>query len=236
MHKSVIKAVTMLVFGLMSAQFLFAQIKADEYPKLINDDQSARLDAFAALLREQDKSKGLIFTYKQEREPLGRFLRHLYGVKLYLSRSQNINPDRLVLLTGEAKERKTELWIIPEGKSLPTLKSISIEKELSKKIRKTTVFDTHCMDCDPVVFLDLPVFKEGLEFYSAALKANPGSTALIVIGETASQKERNKVSREIFKGLKDNQIDKNRIEIRFNKKSSFTNFYVVPKISKRKTK
>lgn len=235
-HKFVTKIVMILIYALLATQFLFAQTKIDEYPKLINDDQSARLDAFAGMLQEQKSSKGLIIIYKQEKEPLGRFLRHLYGVKLYLSRSQNIDPDRIILSVGEAKKRKTELWIISEAKSLPTLKAISVETELNKKITKNTAFDSHCMDCDPVVFLDLPVFKEGLAFYSTALKANPDSTALIIIGEIKNQKERDKLSKMIFKGLEDNQINKDRIKIKFNRRSAFTNFYVVPKIIKRKTK
>lgn len=72
----------------------------------------------------------------------------------------------------------TELWIVPEDASpprpSPTLPGV---RDFSLPLR----FDEECLDCDPAVFIDRPIFKDGVKNYAKALRARPHSRARIIL-------------------------------------------------------
>lgn len=229
-----------ILFVLMISQITFTQTKIDEYGKIISDDEYFRLAYFLEQLKEDKKFKGTIVIQKNKFETPGKFLRHFHGVKSFLIESLGISPDRFSLVFGGENLRQTELWLSKSDNEKLKFDAKSLDETLNGKITKTTLFDSECLDCDQVVFINQFIFREGLEYFARAVQANPNTTALIEISKveyvSKTRTEKQKLVNKIFEVLvKDNKISKNRIKIRF--KSGYNaSFYIIPKIDKNNKK
>ena len=167
--------------GTFSQEKLDAQLarKYDEFGYLDTDSESARLDAFAEELMKNPTSQGYILGYDESHIPFGKFLRRIYGDKNYLVESRGlVEPNRIVVALGGYRETfTTELWIVPKG--APPPKTTSPLSGIPADIKEPVKFDYECMNCEPVVFIDLPILREGLEYYAQALNKNAGTRAEI---------------------------------------------------------
>lgn len=152
--------------------------KVDDFQFLDSDSESARLDGFAIELEKESLSRGYIISYNQRDIPPGRFLRRIYGDKRYLVEGRGIEASRIVVINGGYRgEFRTELWLVPNGGSppKPTPTVFDVSNRLPLK------FDHDCLICEPAVFIDLLIFREGLEYYAEELRARPKSRARILI-------------------------------------------------------
>lgn len=220
------------------SQIAFAQTKIDEYGGIIADDESGRLDYFAAQLKKDKNAKGTIIIYKHRLETTGKFLRHFYGVKNFLVKALDVSPDKFSVVFGGEEVRRTEIWLSESKNETVKFDNKILDETLNGKIMKRTLFDTECIECDPVVFIDGFIFREGLEYFAKALLANPNTNALIEVSkaEYRTRKKRTELINEILDILvKDTKISKNRIEIQFTSPKSevsYASFYIIPKIDK----
>lgn len=229
-----------ILFVLLISQIAFAQTKIDEYGKIIPDDEYFRLTYFLEQLKEDKNFKGTIVIQKDKFETTGKFLRHFHGVKSFLIESLGISSDRFSLVFGGENVHQTELWLSKSDDEKLKFDAKPLDETLNGKITKTTLFDSECLDCDQVVFINQFIFREGLEYFARAVQANPNTTALIEISKveyvSRTRTEKQKLVNKIFEVLvKDNKISKDRIKIRF--KSGYNaSFYIIPKIDKNNKK
>jgi len=108
----------------------------DEYPYDYEfswnsfETPSVRLDGFAQWLRSHPTSKGYIIVYALNRDDrrgvqgdrFGKAKRIALAEKTYLTKTQHIDPRRLVAVdAGYSNERTVELWIVPGGASPPSM-------------------------------------------------------------------------------------------------------------------
>ena len=229
------KEILSLILLLLISQSAFAQTKIDEYDRrnLFDDDEFARLGNFAIALNNNPKDKGYLIVHKSENVGTGKFLRRFFGVKRVLTDFMGIKPERFQIIAGkERKEMLTEFWLVSDGEKVPDFPTLSLEAKLNEPITKKSLFDYECIGCDPAVIIDFFIFNEGLEYFAEALKANPNSNALIIVGKnefiSKTRKERKDLIEEISEVLtKKNHISKNRIKIQFTK-SDFAKLYLIP--------
>lgn len=211
----------------------FAQEKIYQYGPAIRDDEAARLHDLSERLKGEPAARALIVINKPREIDTGRFLRHVYGVRKFITLF-DIEPHRFDVRAGEERDTMlTRIWIIRPGEKAPGFGGFSVDELLAGKIDKPTRFDLECIDCDSSPFVDEYIFREGLDHYAAALKANPGSRARIIVGKadnlSRTPKNRRKlVSRILGRLVKKHRIRRNRITIRFINSGS-AGLYIIPK-------
>jgi len=208
-----------------------SQVLSDSFGKLPDDDVYARIDHFGADVRKDPDSIGHAVVYKEKNQPFGAFLRYFYGIR-DVWRMRGYPDDRLVLHPGQEKEDlHNDFWILGKGEVIRP-KEFSIDERLRERLVEKRLFDSQCIGCDPAVLLHQWIFREGLEYYGTALKANRGSRAEITIGineyVSGTNKERDKLKGKVL-GVLSTKFDvpRNRITIRFIK-SMFARFYIIP--------
>jgi hypothetical protein len=163
-------------------------------------------------------------------------------VRNFLVKAIGVSPDRFSVVFGGEDVRKTEIWISNSKNETVRFNNKVLDETLGGKIKKRILFDRECIECDPAVFINGFIFREGLEYFAKALLANPNSNALIEVSKTEyrARRERTKLSNEILNILvKDKKISKNRIKIQFTLFKSivaYASFYIVPKIDKNNKK
>ena len=208
-----------------------SQVLSDSLGKLPDDDVYARIDRFGGELRKNPDAVGHAVVYKAHDQPLGAYLRYFYGIQ-DVWKIRGYPDGRLVLHAGQERpDLYHDFWILGKGEVLSP-KEFSIEKKLLEQVGEKRVFDTECIGCTPAVKLHHWIFREGLDYYGTALKANRGSRAEITIGRnefvSGTKRERDQLSRKIISVLSTKyNIPRGRIRIRFIK-SMFATFYIVP--------
>ncbi|HRH44487.1 MAG TPA: hypothetical protein PKY82_22820 [Pyrinomonadaceae bacterium] len=218
-----------MLFVLIISQIIFAQTKIDEYERLNSDAESGRLTMLHSYILESPNSKGQILIYPKEKTPLGKILRHIYGIRAYTG----LDNSSLIIETGrERKKPFNEIWLIKEGEKKISINSVSYEDKLNDKIKKKTLFDRECILCEPTVDLDQYIFRQGLDYFAKALKANPKASALIEIATvqylSETKKERRELIAKIYNSLvKKHLIKQSRIKIEFIG-SDNASFYLIP--------
>ncbi len=229
MRKLIILLITLLIW-----QGSFAQTKFDEYEKLISDDEGSRFYAVSREYLKNKDSKVYILINKEQKMPLGRFLRYFYGVESWL-KLLNIKEDSIVMIPGEEKERQsTQIWFVRENENPPNLTKMSLEEKLKNGIKKEILFDQECIDCDLSPFIKQYIFREGIDYLSATLKSNPNTIAKLKISKVeflSKISERKELEEQIFTRFKKNGILRERISIQFTKGNS-ARFYIIPKTVK----
>jgi hypothetical protein len=224
-----------IIFVLLIAQMSFAQTKIEEYGALISDDEYSPLQRASQEFLKNKDSKIYVLINKEKKMPLGRFLRYFYGVEFWFIRYE-VPKESIIMVAGEEKEKQsTQIWLVKNNENPPIFKEVSIEEKLAEKITGKTLFDTNCIDCD-----ESPHIKLGWGVYLAkVLQANPHSNALFSIqlpnnySKDEKYRERKELTKGILDGLRENQIPRNRISIRFSTGSdSVLKLYIVPKTKK----
>lgn len=93
--------------------------KFDSYGIVARKNESARLDTFAAQLKNQPGAQGYLVLYGKRRNRTGELQQLARRAKNYLVETCGIDARRLVAIDGGFKEMQTvELWIVPVG-SIP---------------------------------------------------------------------------------------------------------------------
>ncbi|HYJ92595.1 MAG TPA: hypothetical protein VEV84_14900 [Pyrinomonadaceae bacterium] len=218
------------VLLIMSVGYICAQSPVDEYGNIIPDDEFGHLGYFSDKLKADSVSVGTIVIYKDTRETTGHFLRHYYGVSSFLTKVFKLSPEKFKMIFGGEGERRTKLYIGPAGTS--NLHGIELDETLRGKISKDTLFDWECIDCDPVVFINGFIFREGMVYLARALLANPGTISVIKIGRVEYLSKTAKERRELKKEIRDMLIQSGlrnlkRVRLRFAK-GSFAFVYIIP--------
>jgi hypothetical protein len=95
---------------------------------------AVRLDGFAEWLRSHPNSKGYIIAYALNRDDrrgiqgdgFGKARRIGLGEKAYLTKTQRLNPAKLIAIDGGySNERTVVLWIVPAGAPPPRVRRAS---------------------------------------------------------------------------------------------------------------
>ena len=96
--------------------------KFDEYGEILLQEETERLDNFAIQLKNEPGVEGIVIVYGRYGDKRGDIQAHANRVKDYLVNKHDIEPERIVIMTGGNVEESTvELWISAPGKfpSLP---------------------------------------------------------------------------------------------------------------------
>ncbi len=195
-----------------------AQTKFDSYGWLVTDDEAAHLDAFRVELGNHPEAHGYLVGYNGRSTPPGVFLRRLYGDKNYLVELRGLEPTRISVVEAGYREKSTiELWITPDQSI-----GLTVTPETISVFDKTKrfLFDEVCLECEPVVPLDLWGLDSGLRFYGTAL-SDAGGHALIVVrpGMNTSSRQALAAAREL----------KQRLAVRYNIAASKIRYRLAPR-------
>jgi hypothetical protein len=208
-----------------------AQTKIDEYEKLISDDEYFRLLNLADKLKEDSGSSAAVVMYAPARLPRGAFLRYFYGVGETLVRF-GISGSRVRLVYGgQAKTRRTELWVLDPGQNLPDRAGRSVTELIDEPISRRTLFDWRCLDCDLTPFIDQLIFGDGIDHCVAVLTTHPNVSGEFLIGRVAYVSQTRREQAEIRKRITDElvlngKISKARVRISFTR-SNFAMVYLI---------
>ena len=224
------------IIGLLIVSLAFnlsaiSQTLEDRFGKLLDDDIYARIDNFCSLVERKPDSIGHAVFHKQTGEPLGAFLRYFHGVER-VWKSRGCDPARLVMHAGEDQDEPIqEFWLALPGQVFRP-DATDLQNRLTQKLIGRTLFDYQCIGCDPAVFLKLWIFRDGLDYAAAALKANPHSFAEYVIGINAyvsgTLQERRDLRKEIIGELRRKSGNPHlMVAIRFVRHSMFAKAYLV---------
>jgi hypothetical protein len=92
----------------------------DEFPSVSFDDDKARLDNFAIELQNDPTARAYIIVYAGARTRPGTADRLGNRAQAYLTQTRGIDPSRLTIVNGGARERSYfELFIVPQGAEPP---------------------------------------------------------------------------------------------------------------------
>jgi hypothetical protein len=233
------KIIVRLIIVLFLTANISAQTLVDRFDTMINDDIAARLNNFGGELKNAPDSKGLVVMHFAAMVTPGEFARRLNGARKFTAQISGVDIERIETAAGLSRDEKVsyELWLIlPDGKEPPVF-SVRISDITAKAVTKKKLFDEQCIDCDTSPYVSEDILSdEGIDYYGAALKANPECFASIEIGivrgTSGTSAQRRKLTARILKSLSDKHgINSKRVNIRFNN-SGFASFYIVPKSSK----
>jgi hypothetical protein len=241
-NSAVMRLLMTLTFAILAtvtfaanAPSIAAQTKFDSYGRLVTDDEAAHLDLFDEQLRNHPNTRGYLVGYNDPSVPPGVFLRRLYGDQQYLTEIRGLEPNRLSVIDGGYRDRFTiEMWIAPLN-SMPPSPAPNATHVFEPTQR--FLFDKECLECQPVVFLDLPGLGAGIKFYAAAL--HDASRSLIVVRpgqETSSVRALADARRAKRKLTRQYGIASNRIAIRLAHRRkdnmAIAEMWVIPRAAK----
>lgn len=102
-------------------------LKIDSYGAIACDDAMARLDFFAAKLRDSTGATGYVVVYPEKNGLAGRYHSYVDFTKSYLTKTSGIASDRLTVVRGEdRKALTTELWLVPKD-APPPVESVAAD-------------------------------------------------------------------------------------------------------------
>jgi hypothetical protein len=95
--------------------------KFDEFPDISRNDEKARLDNYAVELQNDPTATAYVIVYPGRNSRSGDVQKHTSRIVDYLVNSRGIDARRIVTMVGPVqKELMIELWISPQGATLPT--------------------------------------------------------------------------------------------------------------------
>jgi hypothetical protein len=100
--------------------------KFDEFGDIKCEDEYARLDNFAIQLQHESQAKGLMIfyggkTFRGKLPKHGEAEARAARLKPYLVRRRGIPSNQVIVINGGyAEEWHVEIWIVPQGASMPT--------------------------------------------------------------------------------------------------------------------
>jgi hypothetical protein len=90
--------------------------KFDEYYDIARNDEKARLDNYAIQLQSEPGAQGHVIVYPSRKAAGGQAQARAQRITDYLVNSRGIDPSRIVITMGPARESWLfELWVVPEG-------------------------------------------------------------------------------------------------------------------------
>ena len=96
--------------------------KIDQYGDLSSGDEKARLDNFAAELKNDPDAVGYIISYAGRRARVNEAQARAGRAKSYLTDKHGISAGRVVIIDGGYREDRTvELWALPRDASAPSV-------------------------------------------------------------------------------------------------------------------
>ena len=94
-------------------------IVADEYGKLSDRDEKARLDNIAIQLKQNKEFKAYFIIYLPKKNLSEIAKKHISKIKNHLVKNQKISEDRIVVFTNEADVMRTRIYFVPAGAIFP---------------------------------------------------------------------------------------------------------------------
>lgn len=95
--------------------------KYDEFGKINNEDEMARLDNFAIGLQNDPLATGYIIIYGGRKSKKGYAATTIKRMRTYLVRQRGMDTNRIVTVDGGLREDPSgELWLVPQGAAPPT--------------------------------------------------------------------------------------------------------------------
>lgn len=111
--------------------------KFDSYGGFPIKKEKARLDVFAAALKQHPGAQGYILSYSGRRSRAGEVQKALDRAKKYLVNKCGIDEGRIVTVNGGFKEQLTiDLWLVPAGGIPPTAEP-TVDPTEAKLIKTT---------------------------------------------------------------------------------------------------
>lgn len=124
--------------------------KFDEFGDLKCEDEYARLDNFAIQLQNEPQAKGVIIfyggkTFRGRLPKRGEAEARAARLKPYLVQRRGIPANRVTVINGGYAEQWTaQLWIIPQGASMPSADSAIQIKKIRFSKGKANPRDYRC--------------------------------------------------------------------------------------------
>ena len=97
----------------------------DEYRKLILEDELARLDSFMSRLSEEKDYRGFIFITTDENESIETIKKHIQVMVKHF-KFREFPKDKLTFAIEKSNQRRTLLWVIPNGGKFPSCENCEI--------------------------------------------------------------------------------------------------------------
>ena len=117
--------------------------KFDEFGDLNCEDEMAHLDNFALQLQQEPNAKGVIIfyggkTFRGKLPRRGDAAARAARLKSYLVQRRGIPTNQVVVIDGGyAEEWHVEIWVVPQGASMPTFSPLIPVEQI--KFRKGRV-------------------------------------------------------------------------------------------------
>jgi len=107
----------------------------DEFGEVSSEDLTARLEVFSLTISENPNTKGYIIIYRDKALPFGYPIHFGAVIQNFLVKSIRFPRERFEVINGGLRdERKTELWLFPNGSKPPIADSINEKLETSKSV------------------------------------------------------------------------------------------------------
>lgn len=94
-------------------------VAADEYGKLSDKDEKARLENIAVQLKQNKDLRAYFLVYLPKKNLNETAKKRVSKIKNYLVKDQKISDDRIIIFTNEADVMQTQIYLAPAGAILP---------------------------------------------------------------------------------------------------------------------
>ena len=166
--------------------------KIDEYGNVRHCDLTARLDNLAIELQNDPEARGYLVGYDPSQRP-GRYAeKFVKRSAAYLVTARGIDESRIVMRYGgrnDTDDVKTELWVVPQGASLPlNTNPVGEEddgKELSGRLERYPTDDA--LISPDGGFVGLSDVDIGQQNFARALKKQTASQGYLVVYTEADE-------------------------------------------------
>lgn len=99
----------------------------DDYEKLSLEEEYARLDAFITNLLNDKSSEGVIYISTDKDESIEAVKKHIQLIIKHF-KFRKFPKDRIIFTIEKSVQRRTLLWIVPEGAKHPSCENCEILK------------------------------------------------------------------------------------------------------------
>jgi hypothetical protein len=146
---------------------------------LIQEDESVRLNAFAADLSAKRDARGYVLVYAGRFDPAGRARRYGLRAKNYLVNHEGLTSDRIITIDGGQRESLTvELWIAPSGAQSP-IPNPTLNSRRSQE-NEAWEFDEYTYGYE-FSWNSYETPSVRLEGFAEWLRSHPGSKGYIIV-------------------------------------------------------
>ncbi len=97
----------------------FDPVIADEYGKLSDKDEKARLENIASQLKQNKDFKAYFLVYLPEKNQPETAKKQVSKIKSFLINNQKISEERIVIFINQADSFWTRIYLVPDGAIFP---------------------------------------------------------------------------------------------------------------------